>query len=161
MQFTNNIEQIEVLAVVQATEPSAPAVVKIDMNIKLVQLIVDTGSPVAIINKSTWERLGNPQLQPADIHVVSHTDGDIRLLGCVKVHVKCNGKCSHFTTYVAEDNRRNIIGRQWIRLLRLSVDRILHVNEVEKSRYVTRNKKINATVLGRIISARTGALYQI
>ena len=62
MQSTNNIEQIEVLAVLQPTEPSAPEVVKIDMNNKLVQLIVDTGSPVTIINKSTWERLGKPQL---------------------------------------------------------------------------------------------------
>ena len=94
MQSTNNIEQIEVLEVVQPTEPSAPAVVKIDMNNKSVQLIVDTSSPVTIINKSTWERLGKPQIQPADIHIISYTDGDIRLLGCVKVHVKCNG---HFT----------------------------------------------------------------
>ena len=64
------------------------------------QLIVDTGSPVTIINKSTWERLGKPQLQPADIHIVSYTDDDIRLPGCVKVHVKCNKCCVALTQLV-------------------------------------------------------------
>ena len=134
MQSTNNIEQTEVHAIVQLKEPSAPTAVNIYMNNRLVQLLVDTGSPVTIINKSSWGRLGKPQLQPADIHIASYTDGDIRLLGCAKVHVKCSGKYSHLTTYVAEDNRRNIMGRRWIRLLRLSVDRILHVNEVGKCR---------------------------
>ena len=88
---------------------------------------VDTGSGDSFLGKRDWMKLGQPPLQPSDRQYKSATQHPLPVLGLLTVG---DGETS-FSVNVTEIPYLNLLGREAIRKLKLSVDSLFQdVNNV-------------------------------
>lgn len=85
-----------------------------------VDMELDTGSPVTIINTQVWEKIGSPILEPIDLDLNSFTGHAIRINGGTKVSVNYDGRRMMLRLLVVDEGRSNILGRDWIQALHIN-----------------------------------------
>jgi transposase InsO family protein len=85
-----------------------------------VELQVDTGSPVTLINEQVWIEMGRLKLDPCKINLNSFTGHSIQLKGQKVVDVVYNDQSYKLTIFVINGSGINILGRDWLDSLRLN-----------------------------------------
>ncbi|CAF3365123.1 unnamed protein product, partial [Rotaria sp. Silwood2] len=78
---------------------------------------LDTGSPITIINKNVWAIMGKPKLNPVKLTYNSFSGHSIPIKGEKIVKVNYNNRSTELKVIVADKNRNNILGRNWINAL--------------------------------------------
>ncbi|CAF4782134.1 unnamed protein product [Rotaria sp. Silwood2] len=121
-QTTSNnvkINTINSVAYHQITDEN-PFQIPIQIDDLKVTFELDTGSPITIINEHVWKKMGKPKLTPVKSIYSSFTGHSIHLKGETMVKVVYNGQSTRLKLLVADRNRNNIIGRNWINSLHLN-----------------------------------------
>lgn len=107
----------------------------IDLNVNDVVLgfEIDSGSPVTIISNNDKERYFPLEImRPSDTKLVSYCGTEITVLGYFGVCVNSGIESGHLKLYVVESNRRPLLGREWLRKLKLDWNRIFNTKQNAK-----------------------------
>lgn len=92
----------------------------------------DSGSKNALISRSEFNRLNlNCRIEPPDTSLDSYTGDGIRILGKVVVSISHGREAADgMSLYIVEDGRATVLGRDWIRALKLNV---LELDQVRRT----------------------------
>nr|XP_029709454.1 uncharacterized protein K02A2.6-like [Aedes albopictus] len=98
--------------------------VEISVNDSKVRFEVDSGAPVAIMSVTDYEKLlPAVRLDPPDMSLVSYSGNTIKLRGMCTVSVQYAGKVHRLLLYVADNRKHPLLGRSWMKVLRLDVSK--------------------------------------
>lgn len=97
-----------------------PILVSLELNGKPTTLELDTGAAVSLMSKTAYQRLlpGTP-LKPSTVHLTTYLGKKIPLAGEVKVEVSNGSQREMLTLYVVKGAGPSLLGREWLRVLRL------------------------------------------
>lgn len=84
-----------------------------------VKMQIDTGSKASIVSFKTYKKcLMHLQLRPSDTVFRAYTGHPVEMKGMTDILVHCNSR-SDTAVYVTRDNLTAIMGRTWLRKIRL------------------------------------------
>eukprot|EP00731_Ephydatia_muelleri_P015743 Em0009g167a len=110
-----------------------PIIVEVQINGRPVDMELDTGSAVTILNEKTWkETLDRPKLQKSNNKLKSYSGHQIAVLGEVMAKVTVNQQTKVLTATVAGTSHNNLLGRDWLQVLKLDWAEIVAVNSVRE-----------------------------
>ncbi|XP_062554222.1 uncharacterized protein K02A2.6-like [Armigeres subalbatus] len=96
----------------------------LSVNDSKVRFEVDTGAPVAIMSVADYEKLlPGVKLDKPDLSLVSYSGNSIGLRGMCTVVVQYAGEVYRLLLYVAENRKHPLLGRSWMKVLRLDVSK--------------------------------------
>ncbi|XP_055714390.1 uncharacterized protein K02A2.6-like [Phlebotomus papatasi] len=84
------------------------------LNGQRVEFQLDCAADVSVISKSTWERLGQPALEPASLNVKDAQSKPISLLGEFECRESFMGREISLRCLVSASTRDNLFGIDWI-----------------------------------------------
>lgn len=116
----------------------------------LVQFEVDSGSPVSLISSTDKVKfLNDLPLQSTDIELRSYCGNKIGVIGVIQTEVEHGNQTERLRLFVVEGRRHPLLGREWMRALRLDWNDILggSVSSVDK---ITLHAPLPAAVKGLI-----------
>ena len=103
-----------------------PIYVGLTVNGFHVTMELDTGSGLTLINEETYSKIGQPnQLNPlekASVILKTYTGQQINVLGTAQVVICYHGREEVLPVQVVEGVGPNLLGRDWIQQLKVSVD---------------------------------------
>ena len=100
--------------------PSRPFTVDLCVEGKMLTFEVDTGAAVTIISESTYQRcLATKPLRESSVQLKTYTAERVLVLGEVPVHVSYGTQQGTYTLYVVKGSGVNLLGRDWLRNIRL------------------------------------------
>lgn len=108
----------------------------IDLKINDLQLgfEIDSGSPVSIISEDDKHKFFRTiKLQPTDTKLVSYCGTEINVCGFFCVCVNSGVECRELKLYVVKSNRKPLLGREWLRELKLNWNQIFNADENAKT----------------------------
>ena len=110
-----------------------PIKVGVHMDGKLVDMLVDTGSGVSIINEATYRGLRSPlrKLQAADINLTSYTGQSIPVLGQIEIVTEYKQQSAYVPIVVVSGDRHNLLGRNLLSQLKLEWSEIMLVRNLD------------------------------
>ena len=97
-----------------------------------VQMELDTGASLSLLSKSTYEQIPSLQLQPTDVQLKTYTGEVVQILGEVKVTVNYGKHKQQLVVYVVNGNGPNLMGRDWLSSLKVSIGDIHRLGEPHK-----------------------------
>ena len=103
---------------------TGPWIVKPELEGVTIPMEVDTGSPFTLIPEDIWTKTLNLPLQPSDLKLFSYTKDPLSLRGKCEVNVELNGQKMLLTVHIARKGGATLIGRDWLRKLRLNWDEL-------------------------------------
>jgi hypothetical protein len=107
--------------------------VQVSINGQQVSMELDTGSPVTILSEKTWRhQLGKPRLDDSTSHLISYTGHQLKILGELRADVEVDGRVEALNATVVKTDRRNLLGRDWLRVLKLNWHEIFTVKPTAK-----------------------------
>ena len=124
-----------VLAVHNGSSKTQPIYATIQINHLPIQMMVDTGSGVTLLSKKVYDKYFLPEALESceDQRLSSYTDHTIEVIGKVKVSVMYKDRITFANVYVV-NNKTNILGRDLIQALKLSVNgQTLTCNAIENN----------------------------
>ena len=126
-------EQLQILATHVTPHQQEGAIVHAKLNGYPVDMQLDTGATVTLLGETTWEDIDYPKLQPSDIKLQNYSQQEIPLMGQCLLQVQCQGRSAKLFAVVSKSNRQNLLGRTWIDALKLDLNEIYHMNQVQNS----------------------------
>ena len=81
------------------------------MNNLPVQMELDTGASLSLLNKQTYDKIPNLQLQPTDVQLKTCTGEVLQILGEAKVTVNYGEQTEQLVVYVVKGSGPNLMGR--------------------------------------------------
>lgn len=109
-------------------------VINLDVNQIPIPFELDTGAPVTIMNRADATRyLGNLQLQPTDRRLSSYCGTEIAVHGQMEVKVSSGRDEKRLKLYVVESTKPPLLGRDWLRCLKLNWPEIISAREAVHS----------------------------
>ena len=127
------VEQLQILATHVTPQQQEGAVVHAKLNGHPVNMQLDTGATVTLLGETTWEDIDCPSLQPSEIKLQNYSQQEIPLMGQCLLQVQCQGRSAKLCAVVSKGNRQNLLGRTWIDALKLDLNEIYHMNQVQSS----------------------------
>ena len=107
--------------------PDRLPLVTVSIDGRATQMLIDTGSPVSIL---TADCLPHVQLRPSVLRLRSFTGQAVPVRGEAAVDVECNGQRRQLTAVISDQaGHRPILGRDWLREIRLDGQSVLSVGE--------------------------------
>ncbi|XP_017490965.1 PREDICTED: uncharacterized protein K02A2.6-like, partial [Rhagoletis zephyria] len=115
---------------------------KLSVNNVQISFEVDTGSPVSIINLEDAKRnFAKSQLKEAKIQLVSYCGTPLECLGYIWVRVADKLSDKMLKLYIVRSDRRPLLGREWLREIKVDWNDILssetytvsRINQIEDS----------------------------
>lgn len=104
-------------------------VLEMNLNNHKVAMKIDSGCHESIVNKTVWQQLGKPQLEPILNRRLSATGAQVHLKGQFIATVKYGGRCYQLLLQVSDrPDTRNLLGRRWFPYLHLDWNSIFHCN---------------------------------
>ncbi|CAF5148798.1 unnamed protein product, partial [Rotaria sp. Silwood1] len=97
-----------------------PIQIPIQIDAVQVNFELDTGSRITIINEYVWKLMGKPKLHPVKLTYNSFSGHPIPFKGEKMIKVNYNDRCAQLPLVICDNNRNNILGRNWINVLHLS-----------------------------------------
>ena len=67
-----------------------------------IEMQLDSGADVTIINTDTWEKIGTPGLDKSSVSLSAANGTPIEVLGCFEVQFRCQGFIGHGRCFVAK-----------------------------------------------------------
>ena len=110
---------------------------------------------------STWPKDHAPELKFSEAKLRTYTGEKIAVIGALDVEVKHWNQEAQLTLTVVEGNGPTLLGRDWLRHLRLDWATLNHISEVESSelkKLLNDRSVLFAEVLGKI-KGTTARLY--
>ncbi|KAL0820594.1 hypothetical protein ABMA28_006437 [Loxostege sticticalis] len=99
-----------------------PVSVSIKVCDRLIKMEIDTGSALSCISESTYlQMFSELPLQTCNLSLRFYDGSRIKPLGVLEVNVKYGKICKHLELYVIENGTTNLLGRQWLTELEISV----------------------------------------
>jgi len=95
----------------------------VDVNGKSLQMEVDTGAAVTVINDSTWKWLGQPKLHKCKWKLTRYGNDPLKIVGQCDVEVTLAPRSPlKLQMIVVRGNGSTLMGRSWIAALKLDVN---------------------------------------
>jgi predicted aspartyl protease len=120
----------DVIGAVRDRTSGKPITVQISINGRPIVMELDTGSAVTILNEKTWRQLGKPRLEDSSAYLTSYSGHRLSILGDLKGEVEANGQHEVLYATVLKTRESNLLGRDWLRALKLDWSRIFAINSV-------------------------------
>ena len=85
---------------------------------------LDTGASLSLLNQQTYDKIANLQLPPTDVQ--TYTREVLQILGEAKVTrtVNYGEQTQQLVVYVVRGNGPNLLGRDWLSSLKVSIGNI-------------------------------------
>jgi hypothetical protein len=112
----------------------------LEVNENPIAFEIDTGSSHTIISMSDWRRLGSPVLSPSKLRLKCYSGNGIGLVGEGLVPVQYNNHISHLKLIVVQDAHPPLLGLQWIRSLKLDLNKLIRIDQTDIHHVVTTSK---------------------
>ena len=127
-----------------------PIVVELTVNYLPVQMELDTGASLSLLNKQTYDKIPNLQLQPTDVQLKTYTGEVLQILGEAKVTVSYGEQTEQLVVYVVKGSGPNLMGRDWLSNLQVSIGNIHKLEMPNKlsAEILDRHKSVFAEGLG-------------
>ena len=121
-----------------------PFTVELMVNEKPVTFEVDTGAAVTILSQEVYQHLfPNLKLDPSSMLLKSYTGDQVKVLGEVQVAVSYGEQKGNYTLYVVKGNNSCLLGRNWLKHIRLDWKRIASLVMKEGHQLESLFKKYN------------------
>ena len=78
-----------------------------------IEMQLDSGADVTIINTDTWEKIGTPGLDKSSVSLSAANGTPIEVLGCFEVQFRCQGFTGHGRCFVAKSVDQ-LLGIEWL-----------------------------------------------
>lgn len=121
-----------------------------------IQFQIDTGASFSIINEETWKilrsHMSERSLQNCTLTLQTWTESLLKILGQILVKVEYEGIIQKLETMVAIGKGPNLLRRNWLRPLNISLN-INFLSNREKISAITRK---NSEVFKEVLSTYTG-----
>lgn len=91
------------------------------MNDSPIQMELDTGASLSLLCKSTYKTIPGMQLQPIDVQLKTYTGEVVQVLGEAKATVMYGKQTQQLVVYVVNGNGPNLMGRDWLSSLKVSI----------------------------------------
>ena len=99
---------------------------------KHVTMGIDTGASRSTISESVYnEQLSDFKLQNTNVILKSYTNEVVPVLGAIKIPVKCKHKEVELSAIVVAGNKPCLLGRDWLKNLRLDWERVFAMHRVQ------------------------------
>ena len=125
----------EVLKTLRNSEQE-PIIMDLHLNDVHVQMELDTGASVSVLNQATYERISKngalPPLQPPQVKLKSYTGEAIPVLGTTTLKARYKAKKCDVVVHVVSGDGPNLWGRNWLTLFEVKLDSNC-LNRVEPS----------------------------
>ena len=109
-------------------QASDPLHVQIALNTVQVEILLDTGASISLINLPTYQMLQQHKvvapLQNSSIQLKTYTGQPIRVLGMLPVQAEYMGKLVDMCVHVVEGDGPNLMGRDWLSLLEVNLGEV-------------------------------------
>ena len=109
-------------------QASDPLHVQVALNTVQVEMLLDTGASVSLINLLTYQMLQQHKvvapLQNSSIQLRTYTGQPIRVLGRLPVQAEYMGKLVDVCVHVVEGDGPNLMGRDWLSLLEVNLGEV-------------------------------------
>lgn len=106
-----------------------------------IQFQIDTGASFSIINEETWEilrsRMSERSLQNCTLTLRTWTESPLKILGQILVKVEYEGIIQKLETMVARGKGPNLLGRNWLKPLNISLN-INFLSNIEEISAITK-----------------------
>ncbi|KAK3092066.1 hypothetical protein FSP39_024867 [Pinctada imbricata] len=109
-----------------------PYKVVLEINKTPVTMEIDTGASVSIISEETFRDLGKLKLSESKAKLKTYTGEDMAILGTVAVHVDYESFSGNLHVIVVKGRGPNLLGRDWLKSLKLNWNEIFAVKSVDK-----------------------------
>ena len=114
------VEESEVPIYHVGNKSHPPFTVKLDINGKQVTFEVDTGAAVTIISQEVCQRMfPNLKLLPSSVLLKAYTGSPVQVQGEAQVNVSYGEQGGKFTLYVVKGSGSCLLGRNWLKHIRL------------------------------------------
>ena len=114
-----------------------PLLIKVNLNRHLVELEVDTGASLTVINSKTFDiiKSGLEQIERSESNVKSKTySGEIiRAQGQAVIPIKYENQSLKCTMYIIEEDRPNLLGRDCLAKICLKCEELFLMNHESKT----------------------------
>ena len=94
------------------------------MNNLPVQMDLDTGASLSLLNKQTYDKISNLQLRPTDVQVKTYTGEVLQILGEAKVMLNYGEQTQQIVVYAVKGNGPNLMGKDWLSSLQVTIGNI-------------------------------------
>ena len=112
------------------SEPETQLKVGIVIDKQPVEMVVDTGASLSIISENTFRKNWPEQvLREASIKIRTYTGELLKVKGCVDVDISYGDQKAHVQLFVVAGDGPNLLGRDWLRQIRLNWQEIFHLQE--------------------------------
>ena len=119
------------------SEKSKPLLVKVNLNGHLVDLEVDTGASLTVINSKTFDiiKSGLEQIEISESNVKFKTySGEvIKAQGQAVIPIEYENQSLKSTLYIIEGDRPNLLGRDCLAKIRLKWEELFFMNSASKT----------------------------
>ena len=107
-----------------------PLMVSVQVNNTPVCMEVDTGAALSLVNEATYLKLARRvQLKPATVTICTYTGEALDLLGMLEVQVQYQSQKAKLPLLVVKGSTGpNLLGRDWLQVIRLNWTQINHMN---------------------------------
>ena len=132
---------------------SKPLKVLLTVNGKPLHMELDTGADLSIISEATRKTLfPNLRIHKSTVTLKTYTEEPIKLVGNLHVHVKYKGQQAKLVLIVVEGKGPSLLGRNWLKYIRLDWNTIARVHAVPKtiSALLEQHKPLFSEGLGTI-----------
>ena len=117
----------------------------------LLKMEVDTGASFSVISKSTYDQmLSSHDLKPTTVQLKTYTSESLPVFGQFIANVRYHAQESPLLTIVAGHDGPSLIGRNWLKCLRLDWNSILNIFESKLSQILEQHSQVFNEGLGTL-----------
>ena len=126
---------------------SDPIMIDLQLEGQTVSMELDTGASVTILNNSTYDRIKSAvpsvNLKPTTKRLVTYTNEDIPIRGCVRLNVGYRVQTVRtLSAVVVTGNGPNLLGRDWFKEIKLVWEAIHLAKEAEVMASVQKHRDL-------------------
>ena len=148
------VETDEVLTV-QEKQEDRPPVAQVEVNGRKMEMLIDTGSPVSIINSREADLVPGLRIRKTKMKLRSFTGQELKVLGEATVTVKHAGQGEQVRVIVCDQpSRMPLMGREWLRKIKVDWKEVWMLNQQKNRRtlqaVLTANKEVFEAGLGEM-----------
>jgi len=104
-----------------------PILVSVTLNQTPVQMELDTGASLSLLNKPTFDVITSnthTTLKATDVHLKTYTGETVEVLGAAELAVTYGEQTKQLVVHVVAGNGPNLMGRDWLYSLKVSIGEI-------------------------------------